>query len=146
MPTASTLSLQIEKCAVALHYAGAEGVTFEDAVLIVENNGASTIGEVVLGLRVSQEGKVPFEGNISPAILEMPDGLDAGASLRMSVFRVLQKTLPGFASKVNMFGYKAALNWSYEIVVSIGDAEALAKTIRWSLAPSDAEHVAVDIH
>ena len=145
MPPASALSVQIDKRDVALHYTGAEGVTFQDAVFVVENNGTSSVGKVVLSLGICQEGKLLFEGDVYPAMLGMDDRLDAGASLRMSVFRLFQKTMPGFASKVNMFGYKAALNWSYEITVSVDDSEALKKTIRWSPSPSNAEHVEVAI-
>ena len=145
LQTAQSLCVRLEKRDVALHYTGAEGVTFQDAVFVIGNKGPSPVGEVLLGLRVSQEGKECFEGNVRPAMLGKADGLDAGASVDLSVFRVFQKTMPGFASKVNLFGYKAALNWSYEVAVFIGDAEVLSGTIRWSPSPSDSGHIEVTV-
>ena len=73
MPTASAITIHTEKREVVLHYTGADGVTFQDAVVIVENAGDSTVKTIVFGLKVSQEGKVIYEGNISPTILDMAD-------------------------------------------------------------------------
>ena len=94
MPSTSTLAMLIEKRDVALHYPGAEGVTFQDAVFVVKNNGTSPVREVVFSLRIYQEGKMIFEGDVRPSLLGIADLLDVGESLRMSVFRVLLSPLP----------------------------------------------------
>ena len=145
MPNAETLSMSVERREVALNYPGAEGVTFQDAVVVVKNEGSSPMGAVAFSLRIAQEGKVIFEGEVRPSLLNEEDELPGGESLRMSIFMIMKKKVLGFASKVNFFGYKAALNWSYEIEASLGEVASISKAVKWVPSPTDSDLVEVEI-
>ena len=58
---------------------------------------------------------------------------------------MLKKVGRGFGSRVNMFGYKAALNWSYEIEASVAGADPLTHTVCWVPSEEDANYVEVKI-
>ncbi len=142
------LSLAVEPHPVTLHFSGAEGVVFTDARLAVGNGGEEPASDVRLWIRVAEGGKAPLvEGEFRLADVGGPDALAPGETARTSLFRFLQREGKGFSSRVNFFGYKAAVGWDYGVELRVrpdGDAppgEAMRFTLRWSPDPADAGRI-----
>ena len=149
MTADNQLQIGLEPRAVTLRYPGAEGVQFHDAVLVLSNPTGVAAQEVGLHLRVLQAGTTLMDGPVDLAALGVTTEIAAGEALRLSVFRALQHHVRGFGSKVNMFGYKAVLNWSFRVEASLtpeqGEQEAGAWNVEWRPAAEDPALVEVDI-
>jgi hypothetical protein len=149
MPANDQLQISLERRPVTLHYPGAEGVQFHDAVLVVSNPAGAPAEGVGLHLRVLQGDKTLMDGPMDLAALGAATEIAAGEALRLSVFRALQHHVRGFGSKVNMFGYKAVLNWSFRVEASLtpgpGEHCAGAWNVEWRPAAGDLALVEVDI-
>jgi len=141
------LTLSVTPHEVELHYPGAEGVVFQDARLVVKNDSGERVGPLVLGLMVTQEGRELYRGDTPLSALNLPETLGPGEETELSLFRALQREVKGFASRVNMFGYKAALDWTFNISAKVatapqgeGSVVATARqewVILWSADPTD---------
>jgi len=65
--------------------------------------------------------------------------LPAGENVSWDVFDVLLPAHPGTASKVHMFGYRAALNWRFDLTAwaqyhpSVSSEPVETTVFRWSL-------------
>jgi hypothetical protein len=94
-------------------------VEFHDAVLVLSNPAAEPAEAVVVHLRVQQGGTTLMEGPLDLPALGVETSLAPGQAARLSLFRALQHHVRGFGSKVNLFGYKAVLNWAFRVEASI---------------------------
>lgn len=143
------IQIRLERHPVTLHYPGAQGVQFYDAVLVVANPGDGTANDVGLHLRVHQGAATLMDGPADLAALGVATEIAAGDSLRLSVFRALQHHVRGFGSKVNLFGYKAALNWTFRVEASLtadqGERSAGAWAVKWHPSEGNPALVEVDI-
>lgn len=128
------LSLVMEKSPVTLDYPGAKGVVFHDAVFVVKNDGDHSASAIWLQLKIEQGGKILFEGPLDPAELGKPTTLEPGGEARISFFRALQAKVQGFGSRVNFFGYKAALNWTYRVGAEVkAEKTPTSQPVTWTV-------------
>jgi hypothetical protein len=113
-------------------------VSFTRAVLTVRNACSTELTNVVMHATLGQEGGTvqdvsgAFPGNAGASI--PPRG-----TVSWDVYDLLLPAHPGTASKVHMFGYRAALNWRFDLVVwaeyrrSADTPTVLASVSRWAL-------------
>ena len=133
MATASPLHINLEPHPVTLHYPGAEGVRFNDAVLVLPIPSDAVAGDVALNLRVTQQDKTLVDGPVDLSALGVVANITPGQTARLSVFRALQHHVRGFGSKVNMFGYKAVLNWSFRVEATLTAGQTAPSSAVWDL-------------
>ena len=152
MAMTATLELDVVAREVTLQYPGAEGVVFRDAVLVIHNTGVAPATGVGLQCLVTNEGRVLVDRQVDLTPLGFDSTLEPGREGSSSFFRLLQQVVKGFGSKVNMFGYRAALNWTYQLVATptTGPNSAPAGAerkwqVRWHPSETDADLVEVDI-
>ena len=116
---------------------------FTRAVLTVRN----VCKEDVLGLiphaTLGQEGGTVQDVSVAFA-QSVPASLPPGGTVTCDVYDILLPAHPGTGSKIHMFGYRAALNWLFDLSVWIeyrtsGSSPAQTSVSRWSLRWSVAE-------
>ncbi|MDF1551739.1 MAG: hypothetical protein P1P84_01695 [Deferrisomatales bacterium] len=143
------IQISLERRPVTLHYPGADGVQFHDAVLVLSNPTGEAARDVGLHLRVLQGDAPLLDGPVDLSALGCQTEIAAGEALRLSVFRTLQHHVRGFGSKVNMFGYKAVLNWTFRVEASLsadqGEHRSGAWKVEWHPSAGDPALVEVDI-
>ena len=107
MAEMAALELDVVARKVPLQYRGAEGVVFQDAVVVVRNTGADSAPSIGLLCTVANEGKLTVDRLVDLTPLGFADTLKPGAEGTVSFFRLLQREARGFGSKVSLFGYRA---------------------------------------
>jgi hypothetical protein len=87
-------------------------VPFMRAVLIVRNVCGSDVDGVAFHATLGQEG-----GTVQDVSAVFPPAvsLATGEKVTWDVYDLLLPAHPGTASKVHMFGYRAALNWRFDL-------------------------------
>ena len=91
-------------------------VSFTRAVLTVRNACSTELINMVMHATLGQEGgtvqdvSIAFPGNTGASI--PPRG-----TVSWDVYDLLLPAHPGTASKVHMFGYRAVLNWRFDLAV-----------------------------
>lgn len=115
-----------QECAleIALHavpstlQASGEGeIPFERAVLSIRNAGNSTAAGFVPHATLTQEGGPVHDGTEALSQMQHVDSIPPGEAITWDVYDLLRAANAGLASKVHLFGYKAILNWWFELVV-----------------------------
>jgi hypothetical protein len=161
-PDESTVSggrgscLQISLQSVASHIQASDGreIPFTRAVLTIRNVCDADVGHVVLHATLGQEG-----GTVQDVThaLARPDAasIRPGDAVSWYVYDLLLPAHPGTASKVHMFGYRAVLNWLFELSAWAsyrvsGSAEPVQTpvsrwTLRWSVPDPSTGAVALAI-
>ncbi|HSH69937.1 MAG TPA: hypothetical protein VK997_08470 [Deferrisomatales bacterium] len=152
MAEMAALQLDLVAREVPLQYPGAEGVVFQDAVVVVRNTGAVSAARIGLLCTVVNEGKPMVDRLVDLTPLGFAETLRPGAEGTVSFFRLLQREARGFGSKVNLFGYRAVLNWTYELTATpvAGPDAVPAGTerrwrVRWHPSETNPALVAVEI-
>jgi hypothetical protein len=112
-------------------------ISFTRAVLTVRNACSTELINMVMHATLGQEGGTvqdvsdAFPGN---AIASIPPH----ETVSWDVYDLLLPAHPGTASKVHMFGYRAALNWRFDLVVwaeyrrSADSPPVLTSLSRWA--------------
>ena len=149
-PDKSTVSgersscLEISLQPVESHIRTGDGkeIPFTRAALTMRNVCDADVGDVVLHATLGQEGGTVQDVTHAlarpDAALIRPDG-----AVSWYVYDLLLPAHPGTASKVHMFGYRAVLNWLFELSAWAsyrvsGSAEPVQTpvsrwTLRWSV-------------
>jgi hypothetical protein len=110
--------LVISLQSVASHIRASDGreIPFSRAVLTMRNVCDMDVNDVVLHATLGQEG-----GTVQDVThaLARPDAasIRPGDAVSWYVYDLLLPAHPGTASKVHMFGYRAVLNWRFDLVV-----------------------------
>ena len=136
MAEMAALELDVVARKVPLQYRGAEGVVFQDAVVVVRNTGAVSAPSIGLLCTVANEDKLTVDRLVDLTPLGFADTLKPGAEGTVSFFRLLQREARGFGSKVSLFGYRAVLNWTYDLTatpVAGPDAVPAGTERRWQV-------------
>ncbi|MDA8106562.1 MAG: hypothetical protein M0Z71_14445 [Nitrospiraceae bacterium] len=108
--------LDISLQPVASHIRASDGreIPFNKAVLTIRNMCDSEVVDVVPHATLGQEGGTVQDVSSSfsqASHLSIPPGGVAD----WDVYDLLIPAHPGTASKIHMFGYRAALNWRFEL-------------------------------
>jgi hypothetical protein len=125
---------------------------FARAILRLRSLCSSDLPNLALHAFLGQEGGTVQD--VSHA-LAATAALPAGGLLRWDVYDTLLPAHPGTASKIHMFGYRAAMNWIFDLTVqaeyrlsgSSGPARTPRArwTFRWSVADPATGAVALAI-
>jgi len=92
-------------------------IPFVRAVLTIDNGCGAEVTDFLPRITLGQEGGTVQE--VSSGIKEtLPLSIPAGGILEWDVYDLLIPAHTGSAAKIHMFGYRAALNWRFELEVS----------------------------
>jgi len=161
-PDESTVSggrgscLQISLQSVASHIQASDGreIPFTRAVLTIRNVCDADVGDVVLHATLGQEGGTVQDVTHALARADAAS-IRPGDAVSWDVYDLFLPAHPGTASKVHMFGYRAVLNWlfelsawaSYRVSGSAGQVQTPVSrwTLRWSVPDPSTGAVALAI-
>jgi hypothetical protein len=131
---------------VSSHLKASDGreIPFTRAILTIQNVCDEELVDIVPHATLGQEG-----GTIQDVTKSLshtaPSAIPPGETVSWDVFDVLLPAHPGTASKVHMFGYKAALNWRFDLAAwaqyrpSVSSEPLETPVLRWSLRWSVAD-------
>jgi hypothetical protein len=135
------LAISVQPEASRIPAGGGRDVPFTRAILTVRNICNSEVIDVIPYATLGQEGGTVQD--ISGAF-SLPGSIAPGQSVSWDVYELLLPAHPGTASKVHMFGYRAALNWRFDLaawaeyrsaVSSMREQTAVARwQLRWSVS------------
>ena len=138
--------LEISLQSLASHLKASDGrqIPFTRAILVIRNACEQTVS-VVPHATLGQEGGTVQD--VTSALLHPdPSSIPPGGTLSWDVYDLLLPAHQGTASKIHMFGYRAALNWRFDLAAwadcSTSDSPEPVKTpslkwsLRWSIADS----------
>ena len=144
------ISLQPE----ASHIRASDGreIPFARAILTIRNVCNAELVDVVPRASLGQEGGT-VQDVTSALSRSAPSTIPPNGTVNWDVYDLLLPAHPGTASKVHMFGYRAALNWRFELAawaecrVSGSSAPVQVPVSRWAFRWSvkDAATGAVDV-
>ena len=111
----SCLAISVQ--AIASHLRASDGreIPFTRAMLTVRNNCKEDVIDLSTNATLGQEGGTVQD--VTNALTAPPASIPPGGSITWDVYDLLLPAHPGTASKVHMFGYRAALNWRFDLAV-----------------------------
>ncbi|MBI5075536.1 MAG: hypothetical protein HZB62_10295 [Nitrospirae bacterium] len=130
------ISLQPE--ASQMPASGNREIPFERAILTIRNVSDVELTNVVLHATLGQEGGTIQDITDSLAH-SVPASIPPLGIVRWDLYDLLLTAHPGAASKLHMFGYRAALNWRFDLACRaeyrLPDSAAPEQTpeSRWTL-------------
>jgi hypothetical protein len=118
-------------------------ISFTRAVLTIQNVSSAEAAMVELHATLGQEGGT-IQDVTSSLVHAAPASIPAGGSISLDVYDLLLPAHPGIASKIHMFGYRAALNWKFELSAWVEyrtpnssetlKTPVLRRSLQWSIA------------
>ncbi len=150
---AKCIAISLRSVPSSLRASDGREIPFGRALLTITNNCGKEASHIVVSVSLGQEGGTVQD--VSGALGAQPAILPPGGSASWDVYDLLLPAHPGTSSKVHMFGYRAVLNWRFELTVS---AEYLLKgssgrmrtpelrwTVRWSVPDQESGAVILAI-
>ncbi len=139
-PGDSKVCLEFSLQSKASHIRAGDGreIPFIRAILTIRNMCDSDVVDVVPHATLGQEGGTVQDVSFSFS-QSAHSSIPAGATVEWDVYDLLIPSHPGTASKIHMFGYRAALNWRFELeawatYLSSGSPSAVQTPVqRWAL-------------
>jgi len=132
------LAISLEPAASHIRASDGREVPFTRAILTIRNVCNAELINVVPHATLGQESGTVQDvtSSFSPSVTSSipPEG-----TVRWDVYDLLLPAHPGTASKVHMFGYRAALNWRFDLVAWAeyrlsGSSEPVQTPVsRWAL-------------
>lgn len=151
-PVGSCLEFSLHAEASTIRLGDGRDVPFARALLTLRNRCLSEATDLAIHASLGQEGGT--DQDVSHA-LAAAAALPAGGLLTWDVYDTLLPAHPGTASKIHMFGHRAALNWLFDLSVlteyrlpgSSGPTRTPRArwTLRWSVADATSGAVALAI-
>lgn len=130
---------------------GGKEVLFKRGIFSVRNTGQTVVSGLVLHATLGQEGGSVQDVSEAFSHSKTMESIQPGETVEWDVYDQLLSAHAGAASKVHMFGYRAVLNWWFELVAWIEyrcpDAATSLQTpvtrwkMRWSLAKPPLDEV-----
>jgi len=138
--------LDISLQSVTSHLRASDGreIPFTRAILTLRNVCDAEAVNVVPHATLGQEGGT-IQDVTSSLSLSAPSSIPPGGTVSLDVYDLLLPAHPGTASKIHMFGYRAALNWKFELAAwaqyrpSVSSEPLQTPVLRWSLRWSVAD-------
>lgn len=109
-------SIDISLQHVDSHIRASDGreIPFARAVLTIRNSFTAEAVDVILHATLGQEGGTVQD--VTSALTQAaPPSIPPDGTVRCDVYDLLLPAHPGTASKVHMFGYRAAMNWRFDL-------------------------------
>ncbi len=132
------LVISLQSVASKIRASDGRDIPFSRAILTINNVCSAEVIDLVPHASLGQEGGTVHDVTHAftrPAASSIP----AGGSASWDVYDLLLPGHPGTASKVHMFGYRAVLNWLFELSAWAsyrvsGTAEPVQTPVaRWAL-------------
>jgi hypothetical protein len=105
------LSFTLKTVPSTLRVTGGREIPFSRAILSLHNAGGSTAAGIVPHATLSEERGLVHDATEALKGATATDSIPPGGELTWDVYDLLLAAHPGVASKVHLWGYKAALNW-----------------------------------
>jgi hypothetical protein len=131
---------------------GGKQIPFTRGFLSIRNAGPKPVTALTPHATPAQEGGSVQDATEALSKSKSPGTVAPGEAIEWDLYEVLLAAHPGIASKVNLFGYKAVLNWWFELAVwaeyrFAGETASLKTPVlrwrlRWSSAVPPASEVA----
>ncbi|HXX58233.1 MAG TPA: hypothetical protein VEI96_09570 [Thermodesulfovibrionales bacterium] len=149
--------LSLDAVSSRIGISGGKEVPFKRAILSVRNAGQTVVSGLVPHATLGQEGGSIQDVSEVFSRSETPESIKPGEALAWDVYDQLLSAHAGAASKVHMFGYRAVLNWWFEVVAWVEyrcpDVATSFQTpiirwkMRWSLAnpPLDEVNLYIEV-
>ncbi|HXY55520.1 MAG TPA: hypothetical protein VEM40_12700 [Nitrospirota bacterium] len=109
------LEISLESIASQIRATDGKDIPFRRAILTVGNRSVTDVVDLTIHASLGQEGGTIHD--VSPVFAGAASSVPPGGSIRWDVYDLLIPAHPGTASKVHMFGYRAALNWRFDLAV-----------------------------
>ena len=149
------LEISVRAVTSRIGTSGGKEVPFERGILSVRNTGQTAVSGLVLHATLGQEGGSVQDVSGAFSRSNTVESIQPGETVEWDVYEHLLPAHAGAASKVHMFGYRAVLNWWFELVVwaeyRCQDAATSLQTpvtrwkLRWSLAEPPMDEVDLSI-
>ena len=151
---ATALEISLQAVPSKLRITGGLEIPFSRAILSMRNAGLKVVGLVPHATIAQEGGSVQ---DVSEALSQSGtvESLLPGDTLEWDIYDLLLSAHPGVASKVHLWGYKAVLNWWYNVDVwseyltpealTPQHTSAFRWKLRWTPAPSASEGVNLSI-
>ena len=146
----SCLDISLQSAASHIRASDGREIPFTRAILTIRNMCDSAVIDVVPHATLGQEGGTVQDVSSSFSRSAHPS-IPPGGAADWDVYDLLIPTHPGTASKIHMFGYRAALNWSFELTAwaeyrPSGSSIAVQTPVsrwafRWSVANPETKEV-----
>jgi len=147
------LAVALQSVASSLRASDGREVPFARAVLTMRNECPADLIDLVPHASLGQEAGTIQD--VSHAFPGATGTLAPGGLLRWDVYELLLPAHPGTASKIHMFGYRAALNWRFDLaawaeyrlpgVTEVLPTPVARWALRWSLAGASGGAIALAI-
>jgi hypothetical protein len=132
------LDVSLQSVTSQLKASDGRDIPFTKAILTLRNVCKEEMVDVVTHATLGQEGGTNQDvtGTLSQSA---PSSIPPGESVMWDVYDLLLPAHPGTASKIHMFGYRAALNWRFDLAAwaqyrpSISSEPVQTPVLRWSL-------------
>jgi hypothetical protein len=142
----SDLCLEISLQSVPSHLRASDGreIPFTRAILTIRNVCNEEAVNVVPHATLGQEGGTDQDVTSSLSH-SAPSSIPPGGTFSWDVYDLLLPAHPGTASKIHMFGYRAALNWRFDLAAwaqyrpLVSSEPLMTPVLRWSLRWSVAD-------
>ncbi len=131
---------------ITSHIKASDGreISFTRAILTLRNVCTTEAVSVVPHVTLGQEGGTiqDVTTSLSPST---PSSIPPGGAASWDVYDVMLSAHPGTASKIHMFGYRAALNWRFDLAAwaqyrsSVSSEPLNTPILHWSLRWSIAD-------
>jgi hypothetical protein len=150
----SCLDISLQPVASFIHTSDSREISFTKAVLMIRNVCDFELVNVDPHATLGQEGGTVQDVTSSlsqPAYSSLPPGRTAS----WDVYDLLIPAHPGSASKIHMFGYRAVLNWMFDLAAWVeyrpSGSSVVVRTpvsrwaLRWSIANPTSGEVGLTI-
>ncbi len=112
-----SLEISLQAVPSKLRVTGGREIPFNRAILSISNAGNKAVAGFVPHATLAQEGGSVQD--ITQALLRTKNvaSIQPGETLSWDMYDLLLAEHPGVASKVHLWGYKAILNWWFDLAV-----------------------------
>ena len=111
------LEFSLQAASSTLEVTGNNQIPFSRASLLLRNTGQKAVVGVVPHATVTQEGGPEHDRTEALSRAGNVASISPGHEVVWDVYDLLLAEADGLASKIHLFGYKAVLNWWYELAV-----------------------------
>jgi len=109
------LTISLEPAGSNLRASDGREVPFTRAVVSIHNTCTAELINLSPHATLGQEGGTVQD--VTHVLSGLPERFPSGKAVSWDVYDILLPAHPGTASKVHMFGYRAALNWRFDLAV-----------------------------
>ncbi len=132
------MDISLQSATSHLKASDGRDIPFTNAILMLRNVCEAEVANVAIHAMLGQEGGTSQDVTSSLSH-SVPSSMLPGEVVSWDVYDLLLPAHPGTASKMHMFGHRAALNWKFDLAVwaqyclSISSEPLMSPVIRWSL-------------